>query len=130
MNFKELDEVIESGEEFYLVFGSVRDTYKIVKGKFMFLNSQGVFEKSLNELNYFLNAEVVRLPWKPKEYDEYWYVHMTEVGNFEAMQCVWRGGSPDLKDFELGNCFKTKDEAQNDQNIRERFINMRREYKK
>ena len=51
---------------------------------------------------------IVKLPWKPKEEEEYW--HYSEAWN-EGISCKWEGGWFDLLLWKVGYCFKTKNEA-------------------
>lgn len=48
--------------------------------------------------------------WKPKEYDAYWTVDL-EVKD-GVSECVCYGGQISAGHYRLGNCFKTKREAQ------------------
>ena len=56
----------------------------------------------------FGKAEIVKLPWKPKEGEEYW--HYSEAWN-EGIPCKWEGGWFDLLLWKAGNCFRTREEA-------------------
>lgn len=51
--------------------------------------------------------EIVKLPWKPKKGDKYWY-YSTYFG---TTQCTWADGVFDLLIWKEGCCFKTEEEA-------------------
>ena len=48
------------------------------------------------------------VPWKPKEGEKYWYY--SEPFN-QAISHKWCDGNYDLLLWKVGNCFKTKEEA-------------------
>ena len=52
---------------------------------------------------------VVKLPWKPKNDEKYWYY--SETIN-QATYHKWSFGNYDLCLWKLGNCFRTKEEAE------------------
>lgn len=51
---------------------------------------------------------VVKLPWKPYLTEEY-YVYSTYINS--ARKAKWRGVTEDLLYWKLGNCFRTREEA-------------------
>lgn len=51
---------------------------------------------------------VVKLPWKPKEGKEYWYY--SEAWK-QGISTKWESGIQDLFFWKVGNCFRTKEEA-------------------
>ena len=53
-------------------------------------------------------TEVIKIPWKPKEGEKYLYY--SEPFN-QAISHKWYGGNYDLLLWKVGNCFKTKEEA-------------------
>ena len=53
--------------------------------------------------------KVVSKPWKPKEGEKYWYYSDT----CKLAICVyWEDTARDLSFWKLGNCFKTREEAE------------------
>ena len=52
---------------------------------------------------------VVKLPWKPKNDEKYWYY--SETIN-QATYHKWSFGNYDLCLWKLGNCFRTEEEAE------------------
>lgn len=59
---------------------------------------------------YILSGDykVVPKPWKPKEGENYWH-----YGPLFASEDKWKGEYYDLILWKVGNCFKTKEEAEN-----------------
>jgi hypothetical protein len=55
------------------------------------------------------NLTIVKLPWKPKDVEHYWYC--SETREPVAIETIWAGTSGDLCKWKCGNCFKTKEEA-------------------
>ena len=53
-------------------------------------------------------CKVVPKPWKPKEEEKYWYY--SEPFN-QVISHNWYDGNYDLLLWKVGNCFKTKEEA-------------------
>lgn len=54
-------------------------------------------------------TEVIKIPWKPKTGEPYWYY---SVGLKEANLTQWEDKLWDLLYWKVGNFFKTKEEAQ------------------
>lgn len=66
---------------------------------------------SLGTIGSLLNGDVkaVPKPWKPKEDEKYWsYSDMFDRGT----RCTWLNSATDLMLWKVGNCFKTKEEAE------------------
>lgn len=55
------------------------------------------------------NKQLVNLKWKPKEGDDYWTVI---VGIANKLKLTWFGTKADEARYKLGNCFKTREEAE------------------
>lgn len=51
--------------------------------------------------------KVVTKPWKPKKGEMYFYSNY-----FHTTYCTWKDGVSDLLLWKVGNCFKTRDEAE------------------
>ena len=90
-----------------------RDTYKVTEN--------GIYYKSGKEDDWFAEPsdtvdgllrgeyEIVPKPWEPKKGDTYWY-YSTYFGT--TNYCMWTYGVLDLLLWKVGNCFKTKEEAE------------------
>ena len=55
------------------------------------------------------NSKIVKLPWKPKKDERYWWY--SYVGEAPC-STKWKGSYSDLFDWKVGNCFRTKKEAE------------------
>ena len=66
-------------------------------------SSSGTIVRLLNG-----DYKVATKPWKPKKGEKYLY-----YSNYfdEASSCIWTDGVSDLLLWKVGNCFRTKDEA-------------------
>ena len=117
--WKEFAEILELEleQEFVLtdVDGSRKDifTYKITE--------DGIFYKSKISNDWFktelvdelLNGciKAVPKPWKPKKGDIYsYYINSTYFDGTNS--CMWTDEGLDLLLWKVGNCFKTRDEAE------------------
>lgn len=113
--FKQVAEMlgVKPGEEFKVKW----------KSGINFTNSKYCFtEEGINEVGttWFAHgifadilsgkAEIVKLPWKPYLTEEY-YVYSTYTNS--SRRARWRGLTEDLLCWKLGNCFKTREEAEN-----------------
>lgn len=78
--------------------------YKVAK-------TDGWYDEPSVTLDHILNGDysVVKLPWKPKEGERYWF--HSETLN-QTISRTWCGGNYDLCLWKVGNCFKTKEEAE------------------
>lgn len=54
-------------------------------------------------------AEIVKLPWKPKNGERYWYYSPLSRKTFYL---TWEDGLDDLLLWKAGNCFKIREEAE------------------
>ena len=63
-----------------------------------------------NDLMILLDGdwEVVKLPFKPKKNESYWYY----AHNYEAVQTKWDSSTFDYEFWKSGNCFRTEEEAE------------------
>lgn len=50
--------------------------------------------------------KIIKLPFKPKYAEEYWYYWDTPVYD------IWLNRQSDLYNWKLGNCFRTKEETE------------------
>lgn len=56
--------------------------------------------------------KIIKLPWKPKEGEKYWYVRFDENHNSGVIASYWDNHSFDFTKYIIGNCFKTEQEAE------------------
>ena len=88
-------------------------TYKITEDGLLYktptfinwaISSLGTIGKLLDG-----DVKVVHKPWKPKNEEKYWYY--SDV--WEEATCItWYGSFLNLLLWKVGNCFKTRDEAE------------------
>lgn len=112
--YKQVTEMlgVEPGEEFKVKWESGIN----------FTNSKYCFTKDgLNEVGttWFAHgifadilsgkAEIIKLPWKPIEGEEYWYY--SEAWK-QGISTEWQSGIQDFTFWKVGNCFQTKEEAE------------------
>ena len=106
---------VELGEEFRLKENKtkniVRPRYKITQEEgLMYSINRNEFDRSTILLAIINGSySVVKLPWKPKKDDQCWFY--TAAWN-EATFWKWEGDYTDLMLWKVGNCFKTKEEAE------------------
>lgn len=106
---------VELGEEFSIKNIQTEDInrarYKITKEKGLMYSIGGEeWNRSSSLLAIFSGAySIVKLPWKPKKDDQCWFY--TAAWN-EATFWKWKGDYIDLMLWKVGNCFKTKEEAE------------------
>lgn len=106
---------VELGEEF-----KVKNIYsgELEEGKFKIANEcimhkcngESIWRKSFTSNALIAGTrEIVKLPWKPKKGERYWY--FSKGLNYEISRSLWCDGIYDLCLWKVGNCFKTKEEA-------------------
>ena len=105
---------VELGEEFDVIgYPSIHFVFS-VDGLYCYsVNSTyRTASKTDNVLRFLLSGEITikRKPWKPLYGYVYWYVH--------ADGCVtpttWLQANSDMSLYKLGNCYRTKEEAEAD----------------
>lgn len=114
--YKEIAEMlgVELGEEFNLKENKtkniVRPRYKITQEEgLMYSVNRNEFARSLFLLSIINGSySVVKLPWKPKKGEVYWYYSEAFQHAFAS---EWIGSLCDLLYWKSGNFFKTKKEA-------------------
>lgn len=105
---------VELGEEFNLKQNKtkniIRPRYKITQEEGLMCSTGGEeWNRSSSLLAIFSGAySIVKLPWKPKKVETYWYY--SEVFQ-HAFASEWIGSLCDLLYWKSGNLFKTKKEA-------------------
>lgn len=106
---------VELGEEFSLKENKtkniVRPRYKITQEEgLMYSVNRNEFDRSTILLSIINGSYiVVKLPWKPKKDERYWWY--SYVGEAPC-STKWKGSYSDLFDWKVGNCFRTKKEAE------------------
>ena len=105
---------VELGEEFRLKENKtkniVRPRYKITQEEgLMYSVNRNEFDRSVSLMSIINGSySFVKLPWKPKKGEAYWYY--SEVFH-HAFSSEWIGSLCDLLYWKSGNFFKTKKEA-------------------
>lgn len=61
------------------------------------------------------NVKIVKKPWKPEDGERYWYVRFDGNNNSIIDSSCWDQHSFDFTKYIIGNCFKTKKEAEEHQ---------------
>lgn len=105
--------VVELGEEFNLKENTtkniIRPRYKITQEGLMCSTGGEKWNRSSSLLAIFSGAySIVKLPWKPKKGEVYWYYSEAFQHAFAS---EWIGSLCDLLYWKSGNFFKTKKEA-------------------
>lgn len=108
---------LELGQEFVLIDADGnrknKDTYKITEDGLLYKTPTFInwAISSLGTIGKLLDGDVkaVPKPWKPKKGEKYWY-----YSNYidETYSSICMDGSFDLLLWKVGNCFKTRDEAE------------------
>lgn len=109
---------LELGQEFNITSADGERTspsvYKIMEGGIFFRGTKDAdgswgLEQSHVIASLLIGAlKAVPKPWKPKEGEEYWYY--TKAFNL-AISHKWCVENYDLLLWKVGNCFRTKEEA-------------------
>lgn len=115
--YKQIAEMlgVELGEEFRLKENKtkniVRPRYKITQEEgLMYSVNRNEFDRSTILISIINGSySVVKLPWKPKNDETYWWYSMRSK---TSNSCIFTGSTSDLIFWKAGNCFKTEKEAQ------------------
>lgn len=104
---------VELGEEFNLKQNKTKDIirprYKITQEGLMYSVNRNKFARSTILLSIINGSySVVKLQWKPKHGDRFWYY--SEVFE-EVVSLDWEDCYHNFLLWKVGNCFKTKEEA-------------------
>lgn len=106
---------VELGEEFRLKENKtkniVRPRYKITQEEgLMYSVNRNEFDRSTILISIINgNYSVVKLPWKPKNDETYWWYSMCSKTSISG---IFTGSTSDLIFWKTGNCFRTEEEAQ------------------
>lgn len=114
--YKQIAEMlgVELGEEFSIKNIQTEDInrarYKITKEEGLMYSVNGnEFNRSVSLMSIINGSfSVVKLPWKPKKGEAYWYYSEAFQHAFAS---EWIGSLCDLLYWKSGNFFKTKEEA-------------------
>lgn len=95
-----------SVDEEFKVKGS-DEIFKVDKEGMLIATSYNSFRCSI--LPFLLNGtyEIVKLPWKPKDGESYWTVEEDRI-----LCDSWDNDMMDYSYLKLGNCYRTKEEAE------------------
>ena len=105
---------VELGEEFSLKDNKtkniVRPRYKITQEEgLMYSVNRNEFDRSVTLMSIINGSfSVVKLPWKPKDGEKYWYY--SKAFNL-AISRKWIDENYAFCLWKCGNCFKTEEEA-------------------
>lgn len=111
--FKQVAEMlgVELEEKFKLKSADdgFKATYKMTKDGLLY--NVGVGWNNSSQLIGIIsgNLTIVKLPWKPNFMNEY-YAYSTYSN--AAVRLSWKGITEDLLYWKLGNCFRTREEAE------------------
>lgn len=118
-NWKKFAEMLglELDKEFVLTDddGNRNDkyTYKITEDGLLYKSPPFInwSISSLGTIGKLLDGDVKAAPkpWKPKKGETFWYY---AEGWYEVVSLMWEGNFYDLILWKVGNCFKTKEEAE------------------
>ena len=125
MTIDEIKELMETGEEFELQ--QKLGVFKFMNGNIYITSYNGTWALAEMNLNLILNATLIRKPWKPKVGESY---YCWEIMN-EDMQIRSYSFDADEVDFAMlafGNCFRTREECEKHTEMRDKLIEMRKEY--
>lgn len=102
---------VELGKEFKVKW---KNGVRFTNSKYCFtkngLNEVGTIWYAHGILGDILSgkAEIVTLPWKPKQGERYWWYSDAWE---QAIATKWDGSHIDFVEWKAGNCFRTEEEA-------------------
>ena len=111
-DLKRGDEVIKylenlGGRNFHSINGKNVNAYYFINPNGIIVNSYLSGSEVFSYVKDFYKE--IELPkWKPNYYDDYFYV--SDTG--KILKASWHGGYTDILRYDLGNCFKTIEEAE------------------
>lgn len=110
---------VELNEEFKVAYSDdalCEKPYKITVDGLLCKSALGWERSTLLHSIIAGDIEIVKLPWKPKE-DEFYYYYSPYVGI--TCQERWMNTASDYCMWKLGNCFRTREEATKGKEIME-----------
>lgn len=101
---------VELNEEFKVAYSDVlfENPYKITVDGLLCKSASGWVRSTFLHSIITGDIEIVKLPWKPKDY-EFYYYYSPCAGN--TYRDRWMNTSSDYCMWRLGNCFRTREEA-------------------
>lgn len=101
---------VELGEEFKIKFesGVVPDDLYMLTDNAIYTPHVTVSSENLLWRLLTGRCEIVKLPWKPKGGESYWYYSELDI----LEKSVWDGALFDLALYKLGKLYRTKAEAE------------------
>lgn len=116
---------VEMGEAFYIndhlgrrvCAYSDNNLFKIGPALLHLNNTDGCFEGSDRDQIILVKLlagllTIEKLPWEPKQGEEYWTIHFEPVGKPRAILYPWMGDKPDFTNLRLNMVYRTKEEAE------------------
>lgn len=79
-------------------------------------------------LNDLLCWEIIREPWKPKLHERFYYWFINSTNKVVASGTSFNGLTYDILQVELGNCYRTQEEAYADTKMRDHFEALVKKY--
>ena len=125
MTLDEINEKMETGEEFELQ--QKLGVFKFMNGNIYITSYNGTWALAEMNLNLILNATLVCKPWKPKLGDTYWW-WMILPGSIRPYSTKFIDHSGHYEQIAFGNCFRTRSECEKHTEMRDKLIEMRKEY--
>ena len=106
---------LQENEEFNFKLGETISytKYRFTDNDIEFLNLEGLWEQCLvSPLDNIIygECEVVKLPFKPKEYETYYFVNL-HFGTVEG-SAFSKDFTADVIRVNSGNCYRTREEAE------------------
>ena len=116
---------VEMGEAFYIndhlgrrvCAYSDNNLFKIGPALLHLNNTDGCFEGSDRDQIILVKLlagllTIEKLPWEPKQGEEYWTIHFEPVGKPRAILYPWMGDKPDFANLRLNMVYRTREEAE------------------
>lgn len=103
---------VELNEEFKIAYSDdvlCENTYKITEDGLLYKNFLGWLRSNYMFKIIEGDLKIVKIPWKPKD-NEFYYYYSPYAGI--TYQQIWINTSSDYCMWKIGNCFRTREEAQ------------------
>ena len=127
MTKEELMELMTTGEEFTTT--TLAGTWKFIDNVICHKKVSGNFLPYDVSHNYFIGVTIIRKPWNPKIGERYWVwgfhpeSHECEPGNI-----IFGADALEFATIAFGNYFRTREECEKHTEIRDKLLEMRKEY--
>ena len=127
MTIDEIKELMETGEEFEIEGLGFRKFTFMDGILFDKANASKKWDSADVEVNYLLSSTLIRKPWKPKVGEDcYWWAIFS--GSWQVTTDNFTADELDLQAIAFGNCFRTKEECEKHTEMRDKLIEIRKEY--